>query len=70
MAGTDEVLAIGQPIERVVTADGRGERFGEVAGLPSLPPQRVMWRAELYRALQDQAVAQCPAAAPAADRNQ
>ncbi len=56
--GLDEVGALGQPIQRMVMADGRGKRFGEFAGLPGLPPQRVMWRSELYRALHDSAVAQ------------
>jgi 2-polyprenyl-6-methoxyphenol hydroxylase-like FAD-dependent oxidoreductase len=52
------VQAIGQPIQRMVMADGSGQRFGEFAGLPDLQPSRVIWRAELYRVLHDLAVAQ------------
>jgi 2-polyprenyl-6-methoxyphenol hydroxylase-like FAD-dependent oxidoreductase len=56
--GADEVGTIGQPIQRMVMTDGRGKRFGEFAGLRGLPPQRVLWRSELYRVLHDRAVAE------------
>jgi 2-polyprenyl-6-methoxyphenol hydroxylase-like FAD-dependent oxidoreductase len=58
VVGVNEVETIGQPIQRMVMADGQGKRFGEFAGLSGLPPQRVMWRSELYRALHDRAEAQ------------
>ena len=51
----DLVRAIGQPIPRMVMADGRGKRFGEFTGLPGLPPSLVMWRSELYRVLHEHA---------------
>jgi 2-polyprenyl-6-methoxyphenol hydroxylase-like FAD-dependent oxidoreductase len=53
-----DASAVGQPIQRMVMGDGRGKRFGEFAGLPGLPPSRVMWRSDLYRVLRDQALAQ------------
>ncbi len=40
--GLDDAGVLGQPIQRMVMADGRGRRFGEFAGLPGLPAQRVM----------------------------
>ena len=43
-ARTKRSAAIGQPIERMVMADGRGQRFGEFAGLPGLPPSQALWR--------------------------
>jgi 2-polyprenyl-6-methoxyphenol hydroxylase-like FAD-dependent oxidoreductase len=57
LIGGDRVATLGQPIQRMVMADGSGKRFGEFAGLASLPPSRVMWRSELYRALHDLAQA-------------
>jgi 2-polyprenyl-6-methoxyphenol hydroxylase-like FAD-dependent oxidoreductase len=53
-----DVSTIGQPIQRMVIAGGNGRRFGEFAGLRGLPPSRVLWRADLFRALHDHAVAQ------------
>jgi 2-polyprenyl-6-methoxyphenol hydroxylase-like FAD-dependent oxidoreductase len=52
-----DVSSLGQPIQRMAIADGRGKRLGEFGGLPGLPPSRVMWRSDLYRALHDAAVA-------------
>src|SRR6476620_5568216 len=54
----DAVRSIGQPIQRMVMADGTGKRFGEFAGLAGLPPSRTMWRSELYQVLQDRAGAE------------
>ncbi|MER8102345.1 FAD-dependent monooxygenase [Kitasatospora sp. NPDC094016] len=47
-----EVGAIGQPIGPMLIEDGRGGVLAEFAGLPDLPPGRVMRRAELYEVLQ------------------
>ncbi|MFI1761508.1 FAD-dependent oxidoreductase [Streptomyces sp. NPDC020800] len=56
VAGVDRDLA-GQPIHRMVMTDGRGRRMGEFGGLTGLPPSRVMWRADLYRAVRERAAA-------------
>jgi 2-polyprenyl-6-methoxyphenol hydroxylase-like FAD-dependent oxidoreductase len=53
----DAVSAVGQPIERMVIADGRGRRVMEFGGVPGLPPSRLMWRSDLYRVLRDAAIA-------------
>lgn len=47
----------GQPIHSMVMTDGRGRRMGEFGGLPGLSPSQVMWRADLYRAVREQAAA-------------
>ena len=54
----EAVSAVGQPIERMVIADGRGGSLMEFAGVPGLPPSRLMWRSDLYRVLRDAAIAQ------------
>ena len=54
----DAVSAVGQPMERMVIADGRGRRVMEFGGVPGLPPSRLMWRSDLYRVLRDAAIAQ------------
>jgi 2-polyprenyl-6-methoxyphenol hydroxylase-like FAD-dependent oxidoreductase len=57
--GADEaVREIGQPMERMVMADGRGKRIGVIPGLAGLPPSQALWRSDLYRVLHDHAVAQ------------
>ena len=57
--GADEaVREIGQPMERMVMADGRGRRIGVIPGLDGLPPGQALWRSDLYRVLHDHAVAQ------------
>lgn len=45
--------AIGLPIDRMVIGAPNGRRYGEYGGVPGLPPSRLMWRSELYRALRD-----------------
>jgi 2-polyprenyl-6-methoxyphenol hydroxylase-like FAD-dependent oxidoreductase len=56
--GADEVVrAVGQPMNRMVMADGRGRPIGEFPGLPGLVPSQALWRPDLYRALHDHAVA-------------
>ena len=57
IGANEAVRAIGQPIPRMVIANGRGKRFGEFTGLPDVPPSLVMWRSELYRVLHDHALA-------------
>jgi 2-polyprenyl-6-methoxyphenol hydroxylase-like FAD-dependent oxidoreductase len=55
--GAEEaVSAVGQPVPDMVFEDGRGKRMGVVAGLPGLPPSRVLWRADLARVLHDRAM--------------
>src|SRR5690242_12242625 len=44
---------IGQPIQRMVIADGRGKRLGGFDGVPGLPPSRVVLRSDLYRLLHE-----------------
>src|SRR5689334_9749546 len=46
---------IGQPNQRQVIADASGKKLMEFTGIPGLPPSRVLWRHELYRAVQDRA---------------
>jgi 2-polyprenyl-6-methoxyphenol hydroxylase-like FAD-dependent oxidoreductase len=53
-----DASAMGQPISRMVMGDGAGKRFGELPGLPDLPPSRLLWRADLYHLLNDRAAAQ------------
>jgi 2-polyprenyl-6-methoxyphenol hydroxylase-like FAD-dependent oxidoreductase len=54
----DAVSSVGQPIERMVIGDGRGRSVMEFAGVRGLPPSRLMWRSDLYRALRDAAIAE------------
>src|SRR5262245_20951183 len=54
----DAVSAVGQPIERMVIADGRGRSVMEFGGVLGLPPSRLMWRSDLYRVIRDAAIAQ------------
>ncbi|TWP52693.1 FAD-dependent monooxygenase [Lentzea tibetensis] len=46
---------VGEPVRRMVIADSRGRTLGSI---DSAEPSRVVWRADLYRALHDQASAQ------------
>jgi 2-polyprenyl-6-methoxyphenol hydroxylase-like FAD-dependent oxidoreductase len=56
--GADEVArSLGWPIPRMVIANGAGKEFGAFPALADVPVSRVMWRSDLYRALQDHAVA-------------
>jgi 2-polyprenyl-6-methoxyphenol hydroxylase-like FAD-dependent oxidoreductase len=48
----------GLPIRAMVMTDGRGRRIGSFPGLPDLPPSQVMWRADIYSAVREQAEAQ------------
>jgi 2-polyprenyl-6-methoxyphenol hydroxylase-like FAD-dependent oxidoreductase len=50
--------AAGQPIQGMVMTDGRGKRIAEFGGVPDLPPSRVLYRADLYRAVREQIAAQ------------
>ncbi|GLZ36818.1 FAD-dependent monooxygenase [Actinokineospora sp. NBRC 105648] len=52
-----DVGALGHPTTTMVMEDGRGKRVMEFPGLPDLPPSRTMWRSDLYRALNEHAVA-------------
>lgn len=56
--GADKaVRAIGQPITRMVMANGRGKSVGEFPGLPGMPPSLLIWRSELCRVLHRHAAA-------------
>ncbi|WP_262287089.1 FAD-dependent monooxygenase [Micromonospora sp. MA102] len=58
IVGAEEaVRAAGHPVPGVVMADGAGNRLAEFHGFPGLPATHVMARADLYRALTDQALA-------------
>lgn len=52
-----DTTELGQPIQRQVMTDGNGKRWFDFGGLPGLPASRVMWRAELCRAILDRAIA-------------
>ncbi|MCP3783192.1 FAD-dependent monooxygenase [Micromonospora sp. A3M-1-15] len=59
IVGAEEaVRAAGHPVPGVVMADGAGNRLSEFHGFPGLPATHVMARADLYRALTEQALAQ------------
>ena len=53
----DAVLRIGEPMLGMVLQSGTGKVLGEFGGMPDLPPMQFVWRAELYRALYDEAAA-------------
>src|SRR5439155_18055040 len=48
-----DAAPLGQPIARMILGDGSGRRFGVLPGVRGLPPGRLLWRADLYRALHD-----------------
>jgi 2-polyprenyl-6-methoxyphenol hydroxylase-like FAD-dependent oxidoreductase len=52
-----DTSTLGQPIQSMVIGDATGRRFGEFSGVPGLPPSRVIWRSDLFKTLQDRAVA-------------
>jgi 2-polyprenyl-6-methoxyphenol hydroxylase-like FAD-dependent oxidoreductase len=52
-----DVSHIGQPIAKMRMTDGVGKVLAELPGLPDLPPSRVLWRSDLYRAIAERAVA-------------
>ncbi|MET7803749.1 FAD-dependent monooxygenase [Micromonospora chersina] len=59
IVGAEEaVRAAGHPIPGVVMADGAGHRLAEFHGFPGLPATHAMARADLHRALTEQALAQ------------
>lgn len=56
--GADEpVLRIGEPMPGMVIQSGTGKVLGEFAALPGQRPAQFVWRADLYRALYDEASA-------------
>jgi len=55
--GADRAVAdVGLPTPRMVMETGAGRRLGQFEDLPGLPTSRTFARADLYRALLDQAV--------------
>ena len=56
VVGVDEaVRRIGEPITTMVIESWTGKRLGEFRGAPDLPAQQFVYRADLYRALYDEA---------------
>ncbi|MGH4017556.1 MAG: FAD-dependent oxidoreductase [Pseudonocardiaceae bacterium] len=54
--GADDVVArIGTPMTAMVLQSWTGKQLGEVTSPRGLPPMQFVWRAELYRALHDEA---------------
>jgi FAD binding domain len=51
------VQATGQPVPRVVIADGSGNQLAQFDGFPGLPATLAMARADLFRALADHTMA-------------
>jgi 2-polyprenyl-6-methoxyphenol hydroxylase-like FAD-dependent oxidoreductase len=49
------VRAIGEPITSMVLQSWTGKRLGEFGTPAGLPPMQFVWRADLYRALRDEA---------------
>jgi 2-polyprenyl-6-methoxyphenol hydroxylase-like FAD-dependent oxidoreductase len=59
IVGADRAVeAVGQPVPRVVMADGSGSELAEFGGFPGLPPTLAMSRAELVQALTGHAAKQ------------
>jgi FAD-dependent urate hydroxylase len=54
--GTDAIVRqIGEPITSMVLQSWTGKRLGEFASPAGLPPMQFVWRADLYRALREEA---------------
>ncbi len=54
--GADEaVLRVGTPMTAMVMQSWTGKRLGEFTSPPGLPPMQLVWRADLHRALYDEA---------------
>lgn len=54
--GADTVLRdIGNPIETMAMHNWKGRKLGEFGSPAGLPPQRFVWRSELYRVLYEEA---------------
>ncbi len=51
----DAIRRIGEPITTMVIESWTGKRLGEFRGAPGLPAQQFVYRADLYRALYDEA---------------
>jgi FAD-dependent urate hydroxylase len=56
LLGADEaVRQIGEPMRGIAMHSWTGKQLAVLTGPPDLPPQRFVWRPELYRALHDEA---------------
>ena len=56
VVGADRLVeAIGEPITSMVLQSWTGKRLGEFASPAGLPPMQFVWRADLYRALREEA---------------
>ena len=54
--GADDVVRrIGTPITAMAMRSWTGKQLGEFGSPPGLPPMQLVWRADLYRALYDEA---------------
>jgi FAD-dependent urate hydroxylase len=51
----DAVRRIGTPVTGMVLQSWTGRRLGELRTPPGLPPMQLVWRADLYRALYEEA---------------
>ncbi|MEU9008704.1 FAD-dependent monooxygenase [Streptomyces sp. NPDC048479] len=51
----DLVRPQGLPVTSIVMQDWAGKRLGEFGNPPGVPPMQFIWRADLYRALHDEA---------------
>jgi 2-polyprenyl-6-methoxyphenol hydroxylase-like FAD-dependent oxidoreductase len=52
-----DATTLGEPVDTMVIADADGRALATVPSLAGLPPSRVLWRAELYRAVREHAIA-------------
>jgi 2-polyprenyl-6-methoxyphenol hydroxylase-like FAD-dependent oxidoreductase len=48
---------LGEPVDTMIIANDQGRPLAVLPTLRGLPPSRVVWRSDLYRALHDYAVA-------------
>ena len=55
IGAADALRNIGTPMTALVMQSWTGKRLAEFGGLPGLPAQQFVWRADLYRALYDEA---------------
>jgi FAD-dependent urate hydroxylase len=51
----DAVRRVGLPMTSMVFQSWTGKRLGEFGAPPGLPPMQLVWRADLYRVLRDEA---------------
>jgi 2-polyprenyl-6-methoxyphenol hydroxylase-like FAD-dependent oxidoreductase len=52
-----DATALGEPVDTMVIAGGDGRPLAAFPTLEGLPPSRVLWRSDLYKAIHDHALA-------------